>query len=372
MKEGDVVVIGAGIAGASVGGALATDRKVVILEREEQPAYHSTGRSAAYYAPGYGNEPVRELTIVGDAFYRSPSAGFSEAPLFRPRDWIHIAREDQLGSLAETQKSLGKAIEPMSCQEVEARVPILRPGYCAAGLIDRRGGDLDVDAILQGFLRQLRRAGGEFVCGASVEKLERRGDRWHLETTAGVFAAPIVVNAAGAWADEVAKRANLAPLGLVPKRRTAILVPGPQGMEITDWPLVVDIDEQFYFKPDAGQILISPADETPCDPCDAQPDEMDVAIAAHRFEEATTMTVGRVAHKWAGLRVFAPDKTPIAGFDPRAPGFFWLAGQGGYGVQTAPGLSQFAASLILRRNPLGPYTNLSSLEAVLSPARFVQ
>jgi D-arginine dehydrogenase len=372
MRQADVIVIGAGIAGASVAGTLALDRKVVLLEREEQPAYHSTGRSAAYYAPGYGNEPVRNLTIAGDAFYRSPPVDFGDAPLFRPRDWIHLARADQSGSLAATEKELGTAVEPISAREVEARIPILKPGYAGPGLIDRRGGDLDVDAILQGYLRQLRRAGGELVCSASVETLERRGDKWHLQTTAGAFAAPIVVNAAGAWADDIAKRANLAPLGVIPKRRTAILVPAPQGVEIANWPLVVDIDEQFYFKPDAGQILISPADETPSDPCDAQPDEMDVAIAAHRFEEATTMTIERVAHKWAGLRVFAPDKTPIAGFDPRAPGLFWLAGQGGYGAQTAPGLSQFAASLILKREAEAPYTTLASLEAALSPARFLR
>lgn len=372
MRDADVIVVGAGIAGASVAGALAAERKVVVLEREEQPAYHSTGRSAAYYAPGYGNEAVRVLTIAGDAFYRTPPAGFSDAPLFRAREWLHVARADQMESLAKTERELGNAVERLSAAAVEARVSGMRPGYAAGGLLDRRGGDLDVDAILQGFLRQMRRAGGELVTSAHVERLERSGDQWIVHSTAGAFRAPVVVNAAGAWADELAGRAGLAPLGVIPKRRTAILIPAPTGPEVANWPLVVDIDEQVYFKPDAGQLLISPADETPSEPCDAQPDEMDIAIAVDRFEQMTTIPVRRVTHKWAGLRVFAPDKTPIAGFDPRAPGFFWLAGQGGYGVQTAPGLSQFAAGVIAGRKLAAPFDVLANLIDALSPARLVR
>ena len=371
MRQADVIVIGGGIAGVSLAGTLAKHRKAIVLEREDHPAYHSTGRSAAVYGPGYGNQAVRLLTAAGEGFFRGPPTDFSETAIFRPRDWVHIATADQLQALAAMKHELGNSVDTIAAADLEALVPILKPGYVREGLIDRGGGDLDVDAILQGYLRQMRRNGGELICGAAVEALEYDGRRWLVRTSTDRYAAKVVVNAAGAWADEIALRAGLSPLGLVPKRRTALLLGAPQGMEIGAWPLVVDIDEQFYFKPDAGQIFLSPADETPTPPCDAAPDEMDVAIAIDRFEKATTMRVARVNHKWAGLRVFAPDKTPIAGFDPRCKGLFWLAGHGGYGVQTAPGLSQFAASLILEEKLAAPYHALEALTERLSPARLI-
>jgi D-arginine dehydrogenase len=368
----DFIVIGGGIAGVSAAAALAEHGRTIVLEAEERPAFHSTGRSAAFYAAAYGNEAIRTLTLAGETFFHTPPDGFAEAPLIRPRDWVFVARADQAAELAELERTLGDGVARISAAALEARLPILRPGYVAGALVDRRGGDIDVDALLQGYLRLLRRRDGALVCNARVAGLAHDGDRWQAATSAGAFSAPVVVNAAGAWADELAARAGLAPLGLEPKRRTAILVDASSPQAIADWPVIIDVDEAFYFKPDAGRILISPADETPSAPCDAQPDEIDVAVAVDRFERATTVQVRRVSHKWAGLRVFATDRTPVAGFDPRADGFFWLAGQGGYGVQTAPGLSQFAMSAITSEPPARGFEAVRTLGGALSPARFLR
>ncbi len=371
IQSADFLIIGAGIAGASAASALAEHGKAVVLEAEERPAFHSTGRSAAFYASGYGNETIRTLTLAGRDFFRTPDEAFTTTRLLRPRDWFFIARADQLDALKETAESLGDGVAPVSAADAEKIVPILRPGYAAGALVDRRGGDLDVDALLQAYLRLLRWRNGTLVCDARVESLTRRHGLWHAETRAGAFAAPILVNAAGAWADAVAALADLSPLGLEPKRRTAMLLDGPANIDFSDWPLALDVEEDFYFKPDAGRLLLSPADETPSPACDAQPDEMDVALAVDKFERATTMSVRRVPHKWAGLRVFAPDRSPVAGFDPRTEGFFWLAGQGGYGIQTAPALSQFAMHAITGGKLLPGFDSIRPLATALSPARLI-
>ncbi|WP_370300871.1 NAD(P)/FAD-dependent oxidoreductase, partial [Pseudooceanicola sp.] len=226
------------------------------------------------------------------------------------------------------------------------RIPLLRPDHCAAGLFDASAADIDVAALHQHYLKSFRAAGGQICTGAEVLALAQGGAGWQVETGSGVFSAAIVVNAAGAWADEIAQRAGLAPRGLVPKRRTAMIIAAPEGTATERWPMVIDVDEQFYLKPEAGKFLISPADETPSPPCDAQPEEIDVAICVDRIERAFDMRVHRIESKWAGLRSFLPDGNPLAGYDPAAPGFFWLAGQGGYGIQTAPALARAAAALI--------------------------
>jgi D-arginine dehydrogenase len=367
----EFLVIGGGIAGVSVASALAAHGRTIVLEMEERPAFHSTGRSAAFYAAGYGNEAIRTLTTAGEAFFYAPPDGFTDTPLIRRRDWIFVAREDQLPALADLQQSLGDGVARITGQAVESRLPILRLGYVAAALIDRRGGDLDVDALLQGYVRLLRKRDAMLVCNARVTALAHERGQWCAMTTAGEFRATVVVNAAGAWADDVAALAGLLPIGIEPKRRTAILIDIPGHKMIADWPLIMDVDEEFYFKPDGGRILVSPADETPSEPCDPQPDDIDVAYAVDKFERATTVEVRRVGHKWAGLRVFAPDRSPVAGFDPRAQGFFWLAGQGGYGVQTAPGLSQFAMSMLTSASPAAGFESVTNLRSALSPARFL-
>lgn len=359
----DIIVIGAGIAGASAADALAPSARVIVLEQEERAGVHSTGRSAALFSETYGNAVIRALSRASRAFLAGPPDGFSETPLIRPRGSLYVAAEDQLDRLRALEVATG-TFERLSGAEARRRVPILRPEASAAGLYEPGAMDIDVDALHQGFLRRLRRRGGQLVTDAPVTALRREATGWIATTPRGDVSAPIVINAAGAWADRVAVLAGIAPLGLQPKRRTAALIDGPD-LDFSGWPLVIDADETVYFKPDAGRLLISPADETDTEPGDAQPDDLDVAVAADRVERMTTLRVSRVRHRWAGLRTFAPDRTPVCGFDPREAGFFWLAGQGGYGIQTSPALAALAARLVLRLPG-----DLAELEAALAPDRY--
>ncbi|MFT7593938.1 MAG: D-arginine dehydrogenase [Paracoccaceae bacterium] len=349
-KEFDVVVIGAGIAGASVAAELSETRRVLLLEQESQPGYHTTGRSAALFTVSYGPPIIRALTRASEAFYRAPPADFTDTNLLSPRGAMFIANPDQRDEMAAAAEELKSSITMIDAEQARQIVPILRDTYVDGAFIDKGASDIDVNALHQAYLRQLRARGGDLRTRAQVTGLSQSGTGsgtgWQVETAQGVFTAPIVVNAAGAWADEIAVMAGLDPAGLTPKRRTALLVAPPDGADITTWPLVVDVEEKFYLKPDAGKLLISPADATPSAPCDAQPDEMDVAICVDRIQTAFDLPVRRIDHKWAGLRSFFPDGCPVAGFDPNAPGFFWLAGQGGYGIQSAPALARASAALI--------------------------
>jgi D-arginine dehydrogenase len=339
----DIIVIGAGIAGASVAAELAGAHRVLLLEREAQPGYHTTGRSAALFTIAYGPPVIRALTRASHAALKSPPDG---APSYlSPRGVVFAARGDQHAALAALHADLGDAVRPMTAAEVARAVPLLRPGYATAGLHDASAADIDVARLHQQYLARLRAAGGVLHCKAEVTAMSRTTD-WQVTTSRGVFSAPVVVNAAGAWADGIARIAGLRSAGLTPKRRTALIVAPPDGVDTDALPLVVDAEESFYLKPEAGQLLISPADATPSPPCDAQPDEMDVALCVDRIERAFDLQVRRIGHKWAGLRSFLPDGDPLAGFDPHAEGFFWLAGQGGYGIQTAPALARAAAALV--------------------------
>ena len=344
------MIVGAGIAGASAGYFLAATHRVVILEREDQPGYHATGRSAALFTETYGNAAIRALTRGARPFFEAPPAGFAETPLLAPRGLLYIGRADQQQVLARRLGELSaltddiRQIPPAEALEL---CPILRGDHVAHALLEPDCRDIDVAALHQGYLKGVRARGGRIVTGAEVRSL--RPDTlhgWIAHTGAGDFAAPVVVNAAGAWADEVATLAGVRPAGLIPKRRTAMLLDAPAGIDPSAWPMVVDADEAFYFKPDAGRLLLSPADETPSPPCDSQPEDIDVAVAVDRVEAATTLRVRRIGHKWAGLRTFAADRTLVAGFEPGAAGFFWLAGQGGYGIQTSPSMGRIAAALI--------------------------
>lgn len=339
----DIIVIGAGIAGASVAAELSDTHNVLLLEREAQPGYHTTGRSAALYTVAYGPPVIRALTRASGEFFHTPP-GEAE-PFLSPRGVVFVAREDQAKALATQQQELGTAVQPMTAAEVAQAVPLLRPGYAAAGLHDASASDIDVGRLHQHYLTRLREAGGMLQCKADVTALTRTAD-WQVETSRGTFRAPIIINAAGAWADHIAAIAGLLAAGLIPKRRTALIVPPPDGVDVTTLPLVVDADESFYLKPEAGQLLISPADATPSQPCDAQPEEMDIALCVDRIETAFELQIRRIGHKWAGLRSFMPDGDPLAGYDPGVEGFFWLAGQGGYGIQTAPALARAAAALV--------------------------
>ncbi len=373
----DIVVIGAGIGGSSTAAELAENASVALLDMEAQPGFHSTGRSAAFFAPSYGSSTVRAITSASEHFYREPPVGFSETELIRSRDAVFIARASQLLQLQEMGAEI-PALQRLSTDEICRQVPILNRDYVAAALLDTTGGDLDVDAILQGYLRLFRKRGGKLICNGQVEMLRHNDGVWTIGFGELSVTAPILVNAAGAWADTVAELAGIPKLGLQPMKRTAVLIDqnqagdGEQCIDINDWPMVVDVNEQFYFKPDAGKLLISPADETPSIPCDAQPDELDIAIAVERFQLATTIDVRRINHSWAGLRTFAPDRNFVVGFDPRSDGFFWLAGQGGYGVQAAPALAQLANSVITGATLSQEFSKVLSLRNEVAPERLLR
>jgi len=347
LHEVDFIIVGAGIAGASAAAHLAQRARVAIVEREDHPGYHTTGRSAALFSAIYGNAVVRALSRASRPFLFEPPAGFTATPLVRPRDTMYFARAEQLPALERfrADADIRAATRLLTAEEAHARVPAFRAGYLGGAALEEGSADIDVDALHQGFLRLARAHGASLRCGTPAEALQRARGRWRLETREGAIEAPVLVDAAGAWGDDLARRAGAAPLGLRPLRRTALTIAPPAGMDPAAWPAAIDIDEQFYFKPDAGALLLSPADETPSAPCDAQPEELDVAIAVDRFEQATGRHVSRVAHRWAGLRTFAPDRTPVVGFDRRAEGFFWLVGQGGFGIQTCAALGRVAAAL---------------------------
>lgn len=370
IQDTDIVVIGAGIAGASAAAALSRSASVVLLEMESQPGYHATGRSAAYFAPAYGNAVVRAFTRASENFYFDPPDGFSDVPLVRPRPSMFIASEAQLPILRTMQTEI-EGLTSLDAAAACSRVPILAGGYTKAALEDSSGGDMDVDAILQGYLRLFRRSGGELRRQQRASRLRQVEDQWQVETPDAVLRCSTVVNAAGAWADEVAASAGLGSVGLTPMRRTALVFPTPEQSDIEHWPLVVDAEEAFYFKPDAGQLLLSPADETPTVPGDAQPEDLDVAIAVDRFMQATNVDVRRVTHSWAGLRTFAPDRTFVVGFDPRVKGFFWLAGQGGYGVQSAPGISEYVRHLVTGDTLDPDFAELTGFADAVSPGRLL-
>jgi D-arginine dehydrogenase len=252
--------------------------------------------------------------------------------------------------MVEDIRSSGGQVAMLSKEEALARVPLLRPDYLVMAALDSDAMDIDVDALEQGFLRGARAAGAVLITKNWVTQAQRRNGTWSIELTEGSVSAPIVINAAGAWADEVAAICGARPIGLQPLRRTALLIDAPAGVDIRHWPAVIDSDEQFYFKPDAGKLLLSPADETPDKPGDARPEELDIAICVDRVQAALDIQVQRVSHSWAGLRTFSPDRTPVVGFDPDVTGLFWCAGQGGYGIQTAPAMARTAAALARREN----------------------
>ncbi|MCO7597469.1 MULTISPECIES: NAD(P)/FAD-dependent oxidoreductase [Pseudomonas] len=372
VREVDFVVIGAGIAGASAAAQLAAQGSVLVVEAEEHAGYHSTGRSAALISEIYGNEVVRRLTRASRGFLFEPPADFAPTPLVTPRNTMFFGTPEQLDLLLQLREDpeVAARTQVLSSEQALERVPALLAGYIGGAVLETGSADIDVDALHQGFLRQARAHGAQILTGVRIEELRHIDGRWHLDTPHGCFSTPVVVNAAGAWGDEVARSAGVVPLGLQPKRRTAALIDVPGGLDATHWPAVIAIDEQFYFKPDAGLLLISPADETDSPPCDAQPEELDVAIAVDRFEHATGAQVRRIVNSWAGLRVFSPDRTPVAGFDPAVEGFFWLVGQGGYGIQTAVALGRLTAALCTG-NPLPQDLIDIGLDAqMLSPKRF--
>jgi len=364
----DFAIIGAGMAGASLACELSAHGTVLLLEAEEFPGYHTTGRSAALFNETYGNAVIRGLTTGSRGFFTAPPPGFAESALLTPRGCLFIARADQQASLEAHCRETPQT-RPIGVAEALARVPVLRPDAVAAAGYDGAAMDIDVHALHQGFLRAAKSRGAQLVTGARIAAIERLAGAWRLATASGSFEAAVLVNAAGAWADEIGQLAGAEAIGLVPLRRTAMLIDPPPGTDSTGWPMVIDADEEFYFKPDAGRLLVSPADETPSPPCDAQPEEFDIALAIDRLQRAADIPVRRISSTWAGLRSFVADRSPVVGYDPSVEGLFWLAGQGGYGIQTAPALAQLAASLCRGVGIPAELVDRGVTEAALSPGR---
>jgi D-arginine dehydrogenase len=347
--ESEVLIVGAGIAGASLASFLSDTHRVTLLEAEAQPGHHSTGRSAAMFMESYGTENIRALTRASRAFYTRPPAGFSATPLIAPRGALYVGDPDQRALLAATEAELAPhtpGLQRLDAAATLARVPVLRPDQVAGGLLDPHAADIDVHALHQGFLRCARANGATLVCDARVDAIERRDGLWNVRAGASTRRAPILVDAAGAWADDLAALAGLPHIGLQPKRRAAFLFTPPAGIDTSRWPCVCGVDESWYFKPDAGALLGSPANADPVPPHDVRPEELDIATGIARIEAMTTLTIRRPTHTWAGLRSFVADGDLVAGFDPAAPGFFWLAAQGGYGIQTAPAMGELCAAAI--------------------------
>ncbi len=349
MKTADFIVIGGGIAGISAAAMLSKQADVIVLESESQLGYHATGRSAAMFIRNYGNATLRALNAAAEPFFLNP-ADVSDLSLLTPRGELIVANEGELGAFSDYANG-AHGLDHLTSDEATELVPILRKDQIAAALFEPNAQDIDVDRLFQGYIRLIRKQGGNIETRQQVMTISRHGSNWHIKTTDQEFCAPVIINAAGAWADEIACIAGIAPIGITPMRRTAALIPAPTGYDITNWPLFASASENWYAKPEAGTLLVSPADETHVDPHDAWVDDMILAEGIDRFEQAVTISVTKVTHSWAGLRSFASDRTPVVGFDPNADGFFWLAGQGGYGVQTAPALSGLTAALCLDDKP---------------------
>ncbi len=372
----DTLIIGAGIAGASLGYRLAGQQKVLLLEREAQPGYHSTGRSAAMFMEAYGTPQIQALTRASRAFYEAPPQGFCEHPLLEPRGCLYVASLEQRTLLEQTHAqnlANGTEVSLLDRDAALALVPSLRGENLAGAVLEAGAMDLDVHALHQGFLRGYRAAGGELRCNAELVQAWYLDDLWQVQLGDGSrVQARQLVNAAGAWADRVAEQCGVARIGLQPCRRSAFTFPGPADQDFACWPAVIGVDESFYFKPDAGQLLGSPANADPVEPQDAAPEEFDVALGIYNIEAMTTLSIRRPSHTWAGLRSFVADGDLVIGFDVHAPAFFWLAAQGGYGIQSAAGASRLAADLLLGL-PLCPgLVSQGVAPERLSPARFQQ
>lgn len=368
MEQADFLVIGAGIAGMSAASRLVGHGSVVVCEMESAPGVHSSGRSAAFAHFDMDAAIVRALTAASIPLFDEAAAHI------HPALFIALAgQQPALDRVEANYREWSGKVERLSVDEARALVPVLRagdPGIVGA-VLDPAGRKLDAHAMLEGHRKALTAAGGKLVTNAGVSSLRREAGRWIVDTVHGSWSARIVVNAAGAWVDEVAAMAGIAPIGITPLRRTVITFDAPEGMDVSAWPFTKTVGPGFYIEPEGrGRILACPMDEHPTGPCDAQPEEEDVALAAWRVEEATTLQVRRIASKWAGLRSFAPDRRPVAGFDARAPGFFWLAGQGGFGLQTSPAMALAVESLAAGTEWADELRAVGLAPDSLSPARF--
>lgn len=362
----DVVVIGAGMAGASVAGFLSQHCRVALLEAEDAAGYHTTGRSAALWTANYGPPDIRLLTRLSRTFFEAPPDGFASVPLLRQRPVLFLAEPDQAPDL-EHVLAAGSGVRPVTVAEAKAMLPALRDGYASAAAVEDDAFDMDVSAIHQGFLRQVHTRNGLLALRNRAGRISRKSGAWQVETSSGaVFQAGAVVNAAGAWGDEVAKMAGVTAIGLLPKRRTAAIV-NPSPWDAEHWPMVLDVNEDWYARPEARtRLMVSPADETLSYPHDVQPEEIDIATGIDSMQRALAIEVHRVERSWAGLRTFTADGSLAFGWDRGQKGFFWCVGQGGYGIQTSPAAGRLAADLILGRDP----GEAAPAVALIDPGRF--
>ena len=372
----DYVIIGAGIAGASLGYRLsAHGGSILVLERESQAGYHSTGRSAATFIETYGPPQLQALTRASRAFFEDARAsGLSESPVLHPRGCVYVATHEQKPELDEAFRqltSLAPNVRWLDATQVMALVPCMKPDTLYAGIYEEAAEDIDVDALHQGYLKGMKQQGAELMFSVELSSAHRENDLWVLQSADGrSFRTRHIVNAAGAWADVVARACGVQPVGIQPRRRSAFTFNAPEGMDLSSLPMVCDIGEKYYFKPDAGQLLGSPANADDVEPHDVVAEELDIATGIYHIEEATTLQIRRPNHVWAGLRSFAPDGNLVVGWEPEIEGFFWLAGQGGYGIQSSGGASLLAEALILRQ-PLPELLVKEGVEPALSsPARF--
>ena len=369
-ETADVIVIGAGMAGIGAAARLAGGAKVVVLERESQPGYHSTGRSAAMFIENYGGPVIRKLTRASRTPLENPDPDFWHSAVLGPRGVMYLAMPGQEPALQELVDG-SDGVDEITIDDACGRIPLLNRDAITRAAYEEDAQDMDVNELLMGFRRLFRSHGGEIKCDADVERLSRADGIWTVETRSASYSAPVVVNAAGAWVDDVATKAGLEPLGFKPCRRSVAIVPTPDDLDIAAWPTTAEMDEQFYFKPEAGKLLISPADETEVEPHDAYADDMAIAEGIHMFSQVMQIEVNRIEHTWGGLRTFSPDRSHVIGFDPRTEGFFWCGGQGGYGIQSAHGASAVAAGLVLDNEMPAALAELGLAREDVAPDRFL-
>lgn len=362
----DVAIVGAGIAGVGLAADLAGQFRTVILEMESRPAYHSSGRSMAIFIRNYGNAVIRALNAASAPLFENPDKALFPNPLITQRGVLTIAGEGSRADL-DAKLALADGLVEITPDEAVAIIPIIRRELLVGAAYERDAQDIDATALHDGWLRKARATGMQLLTDAPLTCAERVNGKWRIETPKAIVTADTIVNASGAWADQVAERCGARPLGVTPMRRSVAVLPAPAGLDCARWPLLDDVSESWYMKPEAGRIYVSPAEEIPVEPHDAYVDDMILAEGLDRFSQATTYEVTRLESSWAGLRSFAPDRTPVCGYSSQTPGFFWLAGQGGYGIQTSPALSRLAGQLIRRAEP--DATLLAVVEA-LSPNRF--
>ena len=368
----EFLIIGGGIAAASTAYWLSQNAQVLLLEQESQPGYHSTGRSAALFMESYGTPQVRALTMASRAFLQAPPDGFSEYPLLTPRGAMMVAehgQDDMLRSHWNVMRQVTQKGRLLNSQEACDYFPVLRAEKILGGIYEPDASDMDVHSIHQGYLRGAKKNGAQLICDAQVTQIKRSSQVWHVQAGGHTYEARVLINAAGAWADAVAEMAGVNPIGLVPKRRSALIFEPPIGLNCAEWPMTIGIDESWYIKPDAGKLLGSPANADPVAPHDVQPEELDIAMAIDRIQTMTTLEIRRPIRTWAGLRSFVADGDLVAGFDPHVENFFWVAAQGGYGIQTSAAMGECCAALARHQELPSHATSYGLTQSMLSPHR---